>query len=150
MRIHGNAEPPVLRADQRASPLCFCQEELLVRREPIDRRFGALAFAGPLVSAVRQVYSAQVTQRLTRDQFALQVQTRLYEVAVILFGGAAGARLEVGVVRRGPPILELSVCRELCALGVDSVRDFMPDAYPNRTVVDGIQALRVESRWLQI
>ncbi len=64
-----------------ASPLAFCQEELLVWCQAVYRWLRAFAFARFFVGSIGEVDAAKISERLAEYELPIQVDSGLDEVA---------------------------------------------------------------------
>src|SRR5262245_54800570 len=112
MRIALDHQPLLLDPGRIATKLAPRDEELLGRREAIDRRAGRLLL-GLHERAEREVAATGVADRFAEHELAVVVHTRLDEVALELLGDALALGLELREVVLGPPVLEPALGVEL-------------------------------------
>ena len=85
----------------------------------------------------------------TAGEGAVAVQAGQYLNAVEETNHALGARLEVGLILRRPPVAKIAFLVKLAALVVETVCHFVADHDTDRAVVGGIVGYGIEERRLQ-
>src|SRR4051812_43424693 len=84
------------------------QEETLLGSEAIDVTRVRLTLERLHESVVGHVKSAKVRDRFTRDELALQVQTRFNFKTIKLLNNTVGAFIEALLVAFGPPVFQIT------------------------------------------